>query len=166
MSTSYRRGSEDAANGAGSHSIFPERQIGRPSSPVAAVHSRSQPWPCALALAAQGQSSIDLSAPCASASLRVKSPSDRMPSLRNTRWAYQCTPFSGSVAALNSSAMAPAAQKGGVWRCMYVRRARARDDNVRVRYAAMRLSASLRCLAAIHSMRHRHDGTGHHRRES
>jgi hypothetical protein len=69
----------------------------------------ASPGPWALALAAQGQSSIGLSAPCASASLRVTPPSDRMLSLRNTCWAYQCTPFSGSVAALNSAVMAPAA---------------------------------------------------------
>jgi len=84
---------------------------------------------------------------------------------RNIAWAYQCTPFSRSVAALNSRN----GSGGPKGRCMAVyacTKNQDQNDNVRVRCAAMRLSASVRCLAAIHSMRHRHDGTGHHRRES
>jgi hypothetical protein len=165
VSSSYRRGSEDAANGAGSHSIFPERQTEWPSSPVA-VHSRGQPW--ALGPGA-GCSGAEFDRPVC-AMCKCEPPSHAAERSDAVFKKHMLGVSVHSVLWQRGSIKQRRNGSGGLkGRCMAVyvhTKSQDQDDNVRVRYAAMRLSASLRCLAAIHSMQHRHDGTGHHRRES
>ena len=165
VSPSYRRGSEDAANGAGSHFIFPERQTGRPSSP-AAVHSRSQPWALGPGVGCSGAEfdrpvyAMCKCEPPSQAAERSDAGFEKHMlgvSVHSVLWQR------GSIKQRRNASDGPKGRCMAVYVCT---KSQDQDDNVRVRYAAMRLSASLRCLAAIHSMRHRHDGTGHHRRES